>query len=230
MTKKLGMFLALCLGWVVALRADDAAAPKTHPNSTGWQNLFAADLSNATYPKGVWSFENGVLTATKDENIWTNKSYGDCIIDLEFQNSPGANSGIFVYGQGDLKSWANSVEIQILDDGAPKWAKVANTWRCGAIFGRLAPVKSAVKKPGQWNRMTITCKGPKISVLLNGAMVTQFDMKKWTSAKKNPDGSEIPSWLVDKPLAEYTPQGRIGLQGKHGEAPIYFRNIKIKPL
>jgi hypothetical protein len=25
-------------------------------------------------------------------------------------------------------------------------------------------------------------------------------------------------------------RGRIGLQGKHAGAPIYFRNIKIKPL
>jgi hypothetical protein len=26
------------------------------------------------------------------------------------------------------------------------------------------------------------------------------------------------------------PLGHIGLQGKHGGAPIYFRNMKIKPL
>jgi hypothetical protein len=54
-------------------------------------------------------------------------------------------------------------------------------------------------------------------------------MRKWTSVKTNPDGSEIPSWL-SKPAAKLPLEGQIGLQGKHGGAPIYFRNLKIKPL
>jgi hypothetical protein len=77
--------------------------------------------------------------------------------------------------------------------------------------------------------MTITCRGPRISVMLNGEPVTDLEMKKWTSAKKNPDGSDIPPWL-SKPLAELATKGRIGLQGKHAGAPIYFRNVKIKTL
>ena len=68
---------------------------------------------------------------------------------------------------------------------------------------------------------------PRISVVLNGQLVTDIDMKKWTSATKNPDGSEIPAWL-SKPMAELPTKGRIGLQGKHAGAPIYFRNVKIK--
>ena len=103
------------------------------------------------------------------------------------------------------------------------------TWQCAAIFGHLAAKKSAVKKPGEWNRMTITCKGPVIEVMLNGEAVTKMDMKKWTSAKKNPDGSEIPPWL-SKPKAELATRGHVGLQGKHGGVPIYFRNLKIKKL
>ena len=49
------------------------------------------------------------------------------------------------------------------------------------------------------------------------------------SAKTNPDGSEIPSWLSN-PLSEIPLEGHIGFQGKHAGAPIYFRNIKIKEL
>ena len=52
---------------------------------------------------------------------------------------------------------------------------------------------------------------------------------KWTSAKTNPDGSEIPAWL-STPLAELATRGHIGLQGKHAGAPIYFRNLRIKPI
>ena len=77
--------------------------------------------------------------------------------------------------------------------------------------------------------MTITCKGPIVSVVLNGEAVTEIDMRKWTSAQKNPDGTDIPPWL-SKPLAEAPTKGHIGLQGKHGGAPIYFRNLKVKSL
>lgn len=56
-----------------------------------------------------------------------------------------------------------------------------------------------------------------------------MDMAKWTLARTNPDGSEIPAWLT-VPLAEVPTKGRIGFQGKHGDAPIWFRNIRIKPL
>ncbi|MCX7009518.1 MAG: DUF1080 domain-containing protein, partial [Kiritimatiellaeota bacterium] len=72
-------------------------------------------------------------------------------------------------------------------------------------------------------------KGQMIYVMLNGELVTQCDMRKWTDPKKNPDGSSIPAWL-SKPLAQLPTKGKIGLQGKHGGAPIYFRNVKISQL
>ena len=65
--------------------------------------------------------------------------------------------------------------------------------------------------------------------MLNGEQVNKMDMRKWTSSKKNPDGSEIPSWL-SKPVAELPTHGHIGFQGKHAGAPIYFRNLKFKEL
>jgi len=86
-----------------------------------------------------------------------------------------------------------------------------------------------VKKPGQWNHFTITCVDQKIDVLLNGENIISMDMGKWTSNKKNPDGSPIPPWL-SKPMAKLPTKGKIGFQGKHGGVPIWFRNIKIKEL
>jgi hypothetical protein len=197
-----------------------------HPDSSQWKSLFAADLSDADFPAGVWTVKDGVMTASEDQCIWTRKPYSNFTLDLEFKTDTGTNSGVIVYAS-DVKDWIpNSIEIQIADDFAEKWAKSPRTWQCGAIFGRLAPTKSLVKKPGEWNRFTITCKGKSICVMLNGETVTQMDMTKWTSAKTNPDGSEIPAWL-SKPAAELKTEGRIGLQGKHAGAPIYFRNVKI---
>lgn len=201
----------------------------THPDTSSWPGLFAADLSNAVFPEGIWSFENGVLTASEDQAIWTPLDYENFILDLEFQTAEGTNSGVIVYCS-DIQNWIpNSVEIQIADDFAERWANSPGTWQCAAIFGHLAPTKSLVKQPGEWNRFTITCSGQNIAVILNGERVTDLDMSLWTSAETNPDGSEIPSWL-SRPLAELATKGRIGFQGKHAGAPIFFRNIKIKVL
>ncbi len=228
--RRLTLFaLTLLLTATGPLLADEPAASKTHPDSKNWDALFAPDLSDAQYPQDIWSFDDGILTATEDQCIWTKKEHDDFVLDLEFKTAEGTNSGVIVYCSNPDDWIPNSVEIQIADDYAEQWAKSPKTWQCGAIFGRLAASESVVKKPGQWNRMTVTCQGPMISVMINGKQVTEIDMRKWTSATKNPDGSEIPSWL-SKPLAELPTHGRIGLQGKHAGAPIYFRNMKIKAI
>ncbi len=229
MKKVIVLTMVSCVILMQSCDKETSIPPKAHPNVSQWQDLFAADLSNATYPDGVWTFEDSVLTASEDQVIWTKKDYDNFIIDLEFKTEDGTNSGVIVYCT-NMENWIpNSVEIQIADDFSEKWAKSPKTWQCGAIFGHLPASKSMVKKPGQWNRFTITCKDKMIYVMLNGVMVTEMNMDLWTSATKNPDGTEIPSWL-STPFAELPTHGNIGLQGKHAGAPIFFRNMKIKEL
>ena len=213
------------------LKLSSPRPAANHPDTTGagWKAFLKADLSDTIHPKGVWSVTNGVLTATRDQNIWSKKQYDDFIIDLEFKTAANTNSGVIVHCS-DTKRWIpNSVEIQIADDHG-KWAGSPKSWQCGAIFGHLAATRQkVVRKPGQWNRFTITCKGKIITVVLNGEQVAVMDMSKWTSARKNPDGSGIPGWL-NKAKAGLPLKGHVGFQGKHAGAPIYFRNIKIKEL
>ena len=209
-----------------------AQAPSSqHPDTSGdeWKPLFDESLSNADYPEGIWKWENGELTATEDESIWTQEDYDNFIVDLEFKTAEGTNSGVVVYASNTENWIPNSVEVQITDDYAEKWATSPATWQCGAIFGHLAPTESAVRKPGEWNRFTVTCQDKIISVMLNGELVTEMDMSQWTSAKTNPDGSEIPEWL-STPFANLPTHGKIGLQGKHAGAPVWFRNLKVKVL
>jgi len=224
-------YIILCLVCVLAVCRTFAEEKITeaHPDTSGWESLFLPDLSNADYPSGIWSVSNGMLTASKDKNIWTRRDYDNFILDLEFKTGTNANSGVIVYCNNTKKWIPGAIEIQILDDFGSKWVDVEENWRCGAIFGHLAPTKRMVKNPGEWNRYTITCVDTKIDVVLNGKHIVSMDMTKWTSVKKNPDGSPIPRWL-SKPVAGLPTKGKIGLQGKHGGAPIWFRNIKIKEL
>ena len=218
-------FLVSC----TALLAQNSAKPHPDLAQAGWKDLFKVDLSNAVKPANVWSMENGVLTATEDQCIWSAQQFDNFILDLEFKTAPGTNSGVIIH-TSDIDNWIpNSVEVQIADDYHEQWAKSPATWQCGAIFGHLPARKRMVKKAGEWNRYTITCVDKKISVVLNGELITEMDMSLWSSAKTNPDGSEIPSWL-SKPVAELPLRGHIGFQGKHAGAPIWFRNIRIKEL
>ncbi len=228
--KKVVLLMVIGCGLLLPSCSQNLSVPPTaHPKVCQWQDLFASDLSDAMYPAGIWTFDDGILTASEDKAIWTEKDYDNFVVDLEFKTADGTNSGVIVYCS-DTKNWIpNSVEVQIADDYAKQWAESPKTWQCGAIFGHLAARKSVVKKAGQWNRMTVTCKDKMIYVMINGEAVTEMNMDLWTSAKTNPDGSEIPSWL-STPFAELPTHGRIGLQGKHAGAPIYFRNLKIKEI
>ncbi|MEO6759707.1 MAG: DUF1080 domain-containing protein [Saprospiraceae bacterium] len=210
-------------------KPEPLSPPTTHPedNDRGYTPLFDENLYNAIYPKGVWSVTDGELTATEDECIWTIKEYDNFVLDLEFKTAEGTNSWVIVHCT-DTDNWIpNSVEIQIADDYSEEWSKAPATWQCGAIFGHLAAIRSAVKHPGEWNHYTITCQDREIWVLLNGELVNHMDMNRWLSATRNPDGSPIPPWL-SKPFATLPLHGHIGLQGKHAGAPIWFRNVRIR--
>lgn len=195
-----------------------------------WKPLFGTNLSEATYNPEVWSEKDGILGAVKDESIWSTSEYENFEVDLEFKTDHATNSGVVVYCT-DIKNWIpNSVEIQIADDYSEQFKNAKPNEKCGAIYGHLAPNKdNVVKKPGEWNHMRVKCIGQYITVILNGKKITEMDMSKWTSGSKNPDGTNIPSWLP-KPFAELPTKGFIGLQGKHGNSLIWFRNVKIRSI
>ncbi len=229
MRKKSFLVISLLVTVISGIVAQGPAL--NHPGTTGpgWADLFKADLSDGIFPRGVWRSNDGIITAAKDEALWSRKVYHNFIVDLEFKNANGTNSGVFVHGS-DMKKWTeNSVEIQIADDFDPEWANSPPSWQCAAIFGHQAATRHLVKKPGEWNHYTISCIGRKIWVVLNGELVNTCDMSLYTSSQTNPDGTKIPAWL-SKPLASIELDGHIGFQGKHAGAPIYFRNIRIKEL
>lgn len=219
---------------MVLFAVDDVHAqnkPFINPNTKGkgWSDLFDATLSNAIFRDSVWTVADGVLTASRDESIWTKNQYDNFVLDLEFKNADGTNSGVIVHAT-DINDWIpHSVEIQIADDYSDEWSKAPPSWQCAAIFGHQPATMRTVKKAGEWNHYTITCIKRKIWVVLNGTLVNACDMSLYTSAKNNIDGTTAPDWLSN-PMATLGLHGRIGLQGKHAGAPIYFRNIRVKEL
>lgn len=226
--KQIMILLAIQLAFLGMARAQDEIPPRGHPDSSRWTPLFAPGLVNADFPKGVWWETNGMLTSSRDEGLWTKRVYTNFILDLEFKLEPASNSGVFLYCNDPANWITNHLEVQILDDHNSKWAGIPPNWRCAGVFGRLAPCKDVTKPPGEWSRMTITCRDNMLWVVLNGELVTTMDRSKWTSVAKNPDGTDAPSFLTTR-LSSLR-DGRIGLQGAHGGIPSWFRNIRIKEL
>lgn len=202
--------------------ASSLAFALDHPDTSGWKDLFAADLSNAVVPGG-WGFDKGELVAKDHDTLWTKESYGDFILDLEFKVAKESNSGIFLRS-GDIKNVLSALEIQVHDstDGS-KYGMVS------AIYDAMPPIKNAAKAVGEWNHFTITCKGPSVKVLFNGELVVDANLDQWPEVNKNPDGTpnKFPVALKD-----FARKGPIGLQGLHGEAqaPVWYRNLKIQAL
>jgi len=187
---------------------------------TGWRNLMADDLSNCILKPGSWTMADGVLERHGGGYIWTKDKYGDFILDLEFKLAKGTNSGVFLRA-GSLDDYVQtSIEVQIHEttDGSKHGAG-------GAIYDCLSPSKTVMRKAGEWNHYTIAAKANKIYVVLNGEPIIDMDLDLWKEPHKNPDGTrnKFKTALKDFPRAGY-----IGLQD-HGQ-PIWFRNLKIKPL
>jgi len=167
--------------------------------------------------------KDGALVAGDHGTLWTKDSYGDFILDLEFKVEKESNSGVFLRS-GNVRNVLAALEIQVHES-----ADDSRLGMVGAIYDACKPSKDMAKPVGEWNRFTITCKGPKITLVFNGEQVLDADLEQWSEAGKNPDGT--PNKFATA-LKDFARKGPIGLQGLHGKAmaPVFYRNLKIKPL
>jgi len=107
--------------------AQDSAYLHPDTNGNGWEDMFNSNLSNAIFPAHVWSDSAGIITATKDEALWSKDEYNNFVLDLDFMNADGTNSGVIVHAS-NIKDWIpHSVEIQIADDYSDEWSKAPAT-------------------------------------------------------------------------------------------------------
>lgn len=181
------------------------------------------DLSHWTMDKpGAWVARDGELQPAESGAggyLWTKEAYGDFVLSLEFKMSEDCNSGVF-FRTDPKNPVQGGFEIQIMDTAAkPEMGK----HDCGALYDALAPSVNAARPAGEWNRMTITCQGPRLTVVLNGKTVVEADIDRWSTAQRNPDGSpnKFKAALKDLPR-----RGQVGLQ-YHGH-PVWFRGITIE--
>lgn len=209
--KKLVVLLVLSMSVLNLSYAGDSIALFDGTNLDHWK-----------VKPGGWTIEEGVLTRQpKGGYIWTKEAYGDFALELEFKVSPKCNSGVF-FRTNPRNAVQGGFEIQVLDShGKAEPGK----HDCGALYDAVAPKVNAVNKPGEWNKMVITCNGPSVKVEVNGKTTVDINIDDWDTPNKNPDGSKN---KFKTALKELPRTGHIGLQD-HGK-PVWYRNVKLTKL
>jgi len=152
------------------------------------------------------------------------ETWSNFVLALDFKISKGCNSGVFIRTHPLTPRLGkdvgfNGIEIAIDDTTS------AGYYDTGAIYDLVKPSRNAMKPVGEWNHVVITCDGPKLSVELNGELVTRMNLDQWKAPNRRPDGTEHKFDVVYK---DHPRLGYIGLQD-HG-SPCWYKNIKIKPL
>lgn len=169
---------------------------------TGWKTMGVAG----------WSVkEEGVLTGETPAGgqvgwLMSEKEFGDYELEFEYRISAGSNSGLFLraWPEGNV-SGAEFVEVQLLDDAAPKFAGVGPEAKTGAVFKYAAPKPTPNTPAGVWNRMLVAVRASHVEVTINGVKVIDADIPALTR-----------------------PTGRIGLQLYPTQ--IEFRGLRVREL
>ncbi len=212
-----------------------AASPQ-RPDKEGFAPLFNGKDLSGWRAATNWAVENGSIVLNgrsdrqehNDNYLWTDKMYGDFVLDLEFKTVQTTNSGIFLRTPDLNDPVYTGIEVQIVTSPAPgavsRSGGPGSRNAVGALYDLLVP-KPVDIKPDVWHRATVTCKGSRITVVMDGVTTSDADLDRWTQTGKNPDGSEN---KFKKPLRDFARKGYIGLQD-HG-TPVSYRNIRIKPL
>ncbi len=234
MSRTLLLVTVWCLSGPLSAANDGAAQSRTKESpEPGFVRLFnGKDLAGwIAGPEKSWVVEDGAITLRRDfdgkehnlDYLWTKESYGDFVLELEFKIPERANSGVFLR-TSDLKDPVyTGIEIQVANSYGRKELSRGGT--AGAVYDCLAPTANTVKKPGEWNRLQVTCRGSKIAVALNGRQIVDMDVDRWTEPNKNPDGTPN---KFPRALKDFARSGHIGLQD-HGRE-VWYRNIRVKRL
>ena len=166
------LLVIACLGLTVASAADVPPTASLPPIFNG------TDLTGWKAPaEPYWTVVDGVIVGQSDEQkkgsmLYTEKAYGDVILEGEVRFEGEIDSGFMV----------RKPELQ-LQIGVSRSLKRDMT--CSFYVGNYPEEAQAKRagellKPGDWNRIRIRAEGDTFTVWLNGEPVSQYTSPKYT--------------------------------------------------
>jgi len=202
-----------------AMAASQPAGPEAEPltaqeKAEGWQPLFdGRSLEGWTTLRpdwGAWHVQDGAIMCDGSKGgpwLRTRRRFESFVLRLEYRISPKGNSGVFVRAPLDGRSSRFGFEIQIM---GRHFDKLDDHNPTGAIYAAVPPREDPFDPAIEWNQMEVTCRGPHLTVRVNGRLIQDVDV------------STVPV------LKDRLRVGFVGLQD-HG-CKVWFRKIRIKEL
>jgi hypothetical protein len=112
-----------------------------------------------------WSVRDGMIWFTgKGDNLCSVKEYGDFELYLDWRITKDGDSGIYLRGSPQVQIWDTS--------RAEAGAQVGSGGLYNNEKNPSAPLKVADNPVGEWNTFRILMTGERVSVWLNGELVT----------------------------------------------------------
>ncbi len=205
--------------FVREIAADEANRMLTTYSQEGFKTLFnGKDLEGWIGATDSYEAVDGLLRFKQGGGtLFTADPYSDFAIRFEFRLPPGGNNGLAIRSPLKGNPAFAGMELQILDDGHPKYENLKDWQVHGSVYGVAGAHRGYLRPTGEWNYQEVIAKGPHIQVALNGTKILDVDLGK---VEKAPDGNDHPG--------RHRTEGHIGFMG-HGD-PVEFRNIRIKGL
>ena len=194
-----------------AVGAADYLRPYNGKDLTGW-HVEQGKLE-------AWQANGDLISCVKPGGgyLALDDEYGDFELKLEYRLPKAGNSGLGLrFPRGGWPS-TDGMELQLLDDDAPQYAKLSAVHRNGSLYTFVGPKVRAGKPFGEWNSITVRCKGPLLTAKLNGQNILDVNLDEHQEVGKG-----------KVPLAQRPRRGLVGLQS-HGD-PVDFRKIRIREL
>jgi hypothetical protein len=189
----------------------------------GFKSIFnGRDFAGWAGPVNEYEIVDRAICCRRGQGgtIYNKEEYGDFAARLEFKLPPGGNNGLAIRypGEGDT-AYVGMCELQVLDDNYEQATghKIDPRQAHGSAYGMVAAARGYQRPIGGWNFETVTVRGSKIQVELNGTVILDCDL------------SSVTEFMGNRPHP-----GKDRLRGCFGFAghddPVSFRNIRIKRL
>lgn len=160
-----------------------------------------------------WTVDGDAIVCTGKPGPWlrSREKFGDFNLRLEYKVKAGGNSGVYVRvpADGNHHGPGSGVEIQVLDDAAPRYKDLKAYQYTGSVYAVVPASRHVGRAAETWNSLEINCHGTHYRIGHNGVWIVDADVDTYPG------------------LAERLVEGFLGLQN-HSEE-VWFRNLRVGP-
>lgn len=196
-------------GWILLFNGRDY---------TGWRCNNGKDVASVVEDECFVPFKSGGYLVIHE------RQFGDFILKCDVKMPERCNSGVFFRVENPLDPVNTGFEMQVAT------GEGTSCHGFGAIYDLVSTTVNPTKGPNVWNSIEIRCRGPEISVKLNGQLVCEMNVDDFAEPGQRAVEGDHKYKLNGRKRAvkDFARRGYLGFQD-HGH-PVWYKNVKLLPL